>query len=41
LIQAATDTHLWAKDYDQDLSDVLTLEADVARAIARGRFRYK
>ena len=34
LIHAATDTHLWARQYETDLSDVLTLQSDVARAIA-------
>ncbi len=35
LIAASTDAHLWAKEYDRDLADVLKLEADVAREIAR------
>jgi TolB-like protein/DNA-binding winged helix-turn-helix (wHTH) protein/Tfp pilus assembly protein PilF len=35
LIQAATDRHLWAEEYDRQLSDVLQLEADVAQDIAR------
>ena len=35
LIDAAHDRHLWADDYDRDLSDVLLLQRDVARAIAR------
>jgi TolB-like protein/Tfp pilus assembly protein PilF len=34
LIHAATDTHLWAKQYETDLRDVLALQSDVARAIA-------
>ena len=34
LIQGATDRHLWAKEYESDMSDVLRLESDVARAIA-------
>jgi serine/threonine protein kinase/Tfp pilus assembly protein PilF len=34
LIRAATDTHLWAKDYERDLRDVLSLQSEVARAIA-------
>ena len=34
LIHAATDTHLWADSYDRDLSDVLTLQSEAARAIA-------
>jgi len=35
LIQASTDRHLWADEYDRQLSDVLGLEADVAQDIAR------
>lgn len=31
LIHAATDTHLWAKEYERDLADVLRLKSDVAR----------
>jgi serine/threonine protein kinase/Tfp pilus assembly protein PilF len=34
LIRAATDTHLWAKEYERDLRDVLSLQSDVARSIA-------
>lgn len=34
LIRTATDTHLWAKEYERDLRDVLTLQSEVARAIA-------
>jgi serine/threonine-protein kinase len=34
LIHAATDTHLWSKQYETDLRDVLALQSDVARAIA-------
>lgn len=34
LIDAATDTHLWAENYERDLRDVLTLQSEVARAIA-------
>jgi serine/threonine protein kinase/Tfp pilus assembly protein PilF len=34
LIRAATDTHLWANEYERDLRDVLTLQSEVARAIA-------
>jgi len=34
LVQASTDTHLWAETYDEDLRDVLALQAKVARAIA-------
>ncbi|MEO8349640.1 MAG: protein kinase [Acidobacteriota bacterium] len=35
LIEAATDRHLWAANYDRDLRDVLALQSDVAQAIAR------
>jgi serine/threonine protein kinase/tetratricopeptide (TPR) repeat protein len=35
LIRAADDTHLWAESYDRDLRDVLALESEVARAIAK------
>lgn len=34
LIEAPTDKHLWASNYDRDLRDVLALQAEVARAIA-------
>jgi serine/threonine-protein kinase len=34
LIQAATDTHLWAQSYKRDLRDVLALQSEVAGAIA-------
>jgi TolB-like protein/Flp pilus assembly protein TadD len=34
LIDASTDTHLWAETYERALQDVLTLQVDVARAIA-------
>jgi TolB-like protein len=35
LIDAHADTHLWAESYDRDLRDVLALQSEVARAIAR------
>ncbi len=35
LVDAHTDTHLWAESYDRDLCDVLALHAEVAHAIAR------
>lgn len=35
LIHAPTDRHLWAEEYSRDLRDVLTLQSDVARDIAR------
>lgn len=34
LIQAASDRHLWAHTYDLQLSDVLTVQGELARAIA-------
>jgi TolB-like protein/DNA-binding winged helix-turn-helix (wHTH) protein/Tfp pilus assembly protein PilF len=34
LIHAATDTHLWAREYERDLTDVLKLQGEVARAVA-------
>ncbi|MFY9608027.1 MAG: protein kinase [Blastocatellia bacterium] len=34
LIHAATDAHLWARDYERDLADVLKLQSEVARAVA-------
>ncbi len=33
LIQATSDKHLWAESYERDLSDVLALQSEVARAI--------
>ncbi len=35
LINAASDRHLWARSYDRDLSDVLTVQSEVAREIAQ------
>ncbi len=35
LLHAPTDRHLWAESYERDLRDVLTLQGEVARAIAR------
>jgi tetratricopeptide (TPR) repeat protein len=34
LVEAATDTNLWARSYERDLEDILTLQSDLARAIA-------
>ena len=34
LIEAATDRHLWAKSYERDMRNVLSLQSDVAQAIA-------
>jgi TolB-like protein/tRNA A-37 threonylcarbamoyl transferase component Bud32 len=33
LIDAASDEHLWAENYERDLTDVLGLQSEVARAI--------
>jgi TolB-like protein len=35
LIDARTDTHLWAESYDRNLRDVLELQSEVASAIAK------
>jgi TolB-like protein/DNA-binding winged helix-turn-helix (wHTH) protein/Tfp pilus assembly protein PilF len=35
LINAASDRHLWARSYDRDMSDVLTVQSEVAREIAQ------
>ena len=35
LIQASTDQHLWAEEYERDTQDVLALQAEVARGIAQ------
>jgi TolB-like protein/Tfp pilus assembly protein PilF len=40
LIDAATDTHLWSNSYERDERDVITLQNEVARAIA-GEIRVK
>jgi TolB-like protein/DNA-binding winged helix-turn-helix (wHTH) protein/Tfp pilus assembly protein PilF len=34
LIHPATDAHLWASDYERDLTDVLKLQSEVSRAVA-------
>jgi TolB-like protein/DNA-binding winged helix-turn-helix (wHTH) protein len=34
LIEASTDRHLWAQDYDGDMRDVLSLQSRLAQAIA-------
>jgi len=34
LIDANTDEHLWAKDYDRDLTDVFAIQSDLAGEIA-------
>lgn len=35
LVQAATDANIWANSYERELRDVLSLQADVARAVAQ------
>ena len=35
LIQAATDQHLWAEYYERDLHDVLRVQEEIAKSIAR------
>ena len=35
LILARSDQHLWAESYERDLRDILALQSDVARAVAR------
>jgi eukaryotic-like serine/threonine-protein kinase len=34
LIQASTDRHLWARSYERDVKDVLSLQSEIARAVA-------
>ena len=34
LIHAASDRHLWAHSYDREMSDILTVQGEVAREIA-------
>ena len=34
LIDANTDEHIWAKDYDRDVTDVFAIQTDLAREIA-------
>jgi serine/threonine protein kinase/TolB-like protein/pimeloyl-ACP methyl ester carboxylesterase/Flp pilus assembly protein TadD len=35
LIQAASDRHLWAERYERDFGDILGLQSDLAKSIAR------
>jgi len=35
LIRGATDDHFWSEEYEREVRDALTLESDVAQAIAR------
>jgi TolB-like protein/class 3 adenylate cyclase/Tfp pilus assembly protein PilF/predicted Ser/Thr protein kinase len=34
LIDARTDTHLWAEQYDRDLNEVFSIQSDIARKVA-------
>jgi tetratricopeptide (TPR) repeat protein len=34
LLDARSDTHLWAKSYDRNLNDIFTVESDIAQEIA-------
>ena len=35
LIEASTDRHMWAESYERDVADILALQAEVARGVAR------
>ena len=35
LIDAETDTHLWSEIYDRDISDIFSIQSEVAQAVAR------
>ena len=35
LIHAPSDTHLWVQTYERDMKDVLTMQSEIAQAIAR------
>ena len=35
LIDGATDRHIWAESYEREIADILSLQVDVAQAIAR------
>lgn len=35
LIQASDETHIWAESYERDVGDILAIQTDVARAVAR------
>src|SRR5207245_11069495 len=40
LVDARTDMHVWAEEYDRDLNDVFAIEREVAQSIAN-RLRAK
>ncbi len=35
LIDARTDTHLWSEIYDRDISDIFSIQSEVAQTVAR------
>ena len=35
LIEASTDRHSWAEEYDRELNDVLQFEGELAQDVAR------
>src|SRR5436190_14453896 len=35
LIETSSDTHLWAESYERDLRDILRLQSEISRAVAR------
>ena len=35
LIDASSEEHLWAQDYDRDLEDIFTIQSDIAKRIAK------
>ena len=35
MIDAKTDAHLWSETYDRNLSDVFSIQSEVAQSIAR------
>ena len=35
LVEVANQTHVWTQTYDRDFDDILTLQSEIARAIAR------
>ncbi|MGC1390523.1 MAG: hypothetical protein WA816_05755 [Bacteroidales bacterium] len=35
LIDARTDVHLWSETYDRDISDILSIQSEVAQTVAR------
>jgi tetratricopeptide (TPR) repeat protein len=35
LIDARTDTHVWAEEYDRDLNDIFTIQSDIAEKVAQ------